>query len=262
MPTKINLSIDSSIATIRIENIQSLNSIDYNGWDNLQQTCIDLAKSKDIRAAIFTGEGDKYFSSGADIKDFLKTRYNKTSATKYAEVFDGALNAIESIPYPTISLIKGLCFGGGCELAMTTDIRIASDTSIFAIPVSKLGILIGYGEMKRLIQIVGKGTASYLLYSGKRLDSKQALKVGLINEIKSLDTIDDYVSELAQAISKTAPLSHKKHKQIMKIVLDNPSLSNLSAEEKSLPFETFDTSDYQEGMSAFIEHRNPKFKGV
>ncbi|SVD94699.1 uncharacterized protein METZ01_LOCUS447553, partial [marine metagenome] len=98
MPTKINLSIDSSIATIRIENIQSLNSIDYNGWDNLQQTCIGLAKSKDIRAAIFTGEGDKYFSSGADIKDFLKTRYNKTSATKYAEVFDGALNAIESIP--------------------------------------------------------------------------------------------------------------------------------------------------------------------
>jgi len=261
LPTKIHLSIDADIATIRIDNVLSLNSIDYNGWSNLQQICTDLAKSKEIKVAIFTGTGNKCFSSGADIKDFLATRYDKPSAKKYAEVFDGALNAIELIPFPTISLIKGLCFGGGCELAMTTDIRIASDTSVFAIPVSKLGILIGYGEMKRLIQIVGKGTASYLLYSGKRLDSQNALRVGLINEIKSLDAIDSYVSELAQDISKTAPLSHAKHKQIMKIVLDNPSLSNLSDEEKSLPFGNFDSSDYQEGMSAFIEHRAPKFKG-
>ena len=207
MPTEINLSVNANIATIKIENPLSLNSIDYNGWANLQQTCTDLAKSKEIKAAIFTGTG------------------------------------------------------GGCELAMTTDIRIASDTSIFAIPVSKLGILIGYGEMKRLIHIVGKSTASYLLYSGKRLDSQEALRVGLINEIKSLESIDSYVSELAQNISKTAPLSHSRHKQIMKIVLDNPSLSNLSEEEKSLPFENFETSDYQEGMSAFTQHRTPKFNG-
>ncbi|MBK50445.1 MAG: hypothetical protein FI718_07415 [SAR202 cluster bacterium] len=261
MPTEINLSVNANVATIKIENPLSLNSIDYNGWANLQQTCTDLAKSKEIKAAIFTGTGNKCFSSGADIKDFINTRYNKPSAKKYAEVFDGALNAIELMPYPTISLIKGLCFGGGCELAMTTDIRIASDTSIFAIPVSKLGILIGYGEMKRLIHIVGKSTASYLLYSGKRLDSQEALRVGLINEIKSLESIDSYVSELAQNISKTAPLSHSRHKQIMKIVLDNPSLSNLSEEEKSLPFENFETSDYQEGMSAFTQHRTPKFNG-
>ena len=261
MPTKIHLSIDNNIATISIENIASLNSIDYNGWNDLQKVSTDLAKSQDIKVAIFTGKGDKCFSSGADIKDFLTTRYNKTSAEQYAEVFDGALNAIESMPYPTISLIKGLCFGGGCELAMATDIRIASDTSNFAIPVSRLGILIGFYEMKRLIQIVGKGAASYLLYSGKRLDSKNALRIGLINEIQPINIIENYVYGLAKDISKTAPLSHKRHKQIMKTVLDNPSLSNLSANEKSLPFANFDTSDYQEGLSAFVEHRDPKFQG-
>ena len=261
MPTKIHLSIDSNIATISIENLPSLNSIDYNGWNALQNICTDLAKSQDVRVAIFTGKGDKCFSSGADIKDFLNSRYNKTSAEKYAEVFDGALNAIESIPYPTISLIKGICFGGGCELAVTTDVRIASDTSTFAIPVSKLGILIGYYEMNRLVQIVGKGAASYLLYSGKRLNSKDALRIGLINEIKPINIIENYAYSLAKDISKTAPLSHKRHKQIMKIALDNPSLSNLSAKEKSLPFANFDTSDYQEGLSAFIDHRDPEFKG-
>lgn len=261
MSTELHLSITSNIATIRIENPNSLNSIDYNGWNNLQQICADLAKSANIRVVIFTSIGNKFFSSGADIKDFATTRYNKSSAIKYAEVFDGALNAIESIKCPTISLIKGLCFGGGCELAMTTDIRIASDTSSFAIPVSKLGILIGYYEMKRLIQIVGKGTASYLLYTGAKLNSDEALRVGLINEIIPIDTIENYVYDLAKSISKTAPLSHKYHKRIMEITLNNPSLSNLSSEEKPLPFANFDSSDYQEGLSAFIEHRDPNFKG-
>ncbi len=262
MPTKIHLSINSNIATIRIENLTSLNSIDYDGWDNLQQICADIAESENIRVVIFTGTGDKCFSSGADIKDFSTTRYNKSSAVKYAEIFDGALNTIESIKCPTISLIKGLCFGGGCELAMATDIRIASDTSSFAIPVSKLGILVGYYEMKRLVQIVGEGTASYLLYAGARLDSDEALRVGLINKIIPIDTIENYTYDLAKSISKTAPLSHKHHKQIMKIALDNPSLSHLSSKEKSLPFANFDTSDYQEGLSAFIEHRDPDFKGT
>ena len=95
LPTKIHLSIATDIATIRIENVLSLNSIDYNGWSNLQQICTDLAKSKEIKVAIFTGTGNKCFSSGADIKDILTTRYDKTYAKKYAKVFDGALNAIE-----------------------------------------------------------------------------------------------------------------------------------------------------------------------
>ena len=149
MTTEIKVSTKKNVATITIDNPNSLNSINYQGWLTLASVAIDLGKSSDVRALIFTGSGNKSFSAGADIKEFPKTRYDTNTGMKYANALHNALDAIGSIRCPTISMIKGICMGGGCELAMTTDIRIATETSTFGIPVAKLGILLAYKESQR-----------------------------------------------------------------------------------------------------------------
>jgi len=260
MTTKIKVSTKKNVATICIENPNNLNSIDYHGWLTLASVALDLKKSSDVRAVIFTGSGDKSFSAGADIKEFPKTRHNITTGIKYANALHNALDAVESIRCPTISMIKGICMGGGCELAITTDIRIASETSTFGIPVAKLGILLAYKEMKRLIEVVGKGTASYLLYSADTFDAHDALRVGLIHKIKPINVIDKFVQELASSISKTSRLSHQSHKKIIRTILKDPNLTNITKEEQELPYLNFESDDYKEGLSAFLNHENPNFQ--
>jgi len=249
------------IATITFNRPESRNAINFQGWQELRRIADELATDNDVRVVVFTGSGDQAFSAGADIKDFQEYRHDSTSAAVYAEAFDGATDAIEAIPKPTISLIKGFCIGGGCELSMATDIRIAAQNSRFGIPVAKLSILIGYAEMRRLLQLVGPGHANYILMSGRQLDIAEALRIGLVNQVVPLVDIDEYVYELAQEMVPLAPLSQSRHKEIMRTVLQNPGLDGLTEEEKKLPFANFDSADFREGRQAFLERRTPKFEG-
>ena len=131
-------------------------------------------------------------------------------------------------PKPTtISLIRGYCIGGGCELSMATDIRIAASGGRFAIPVAKLNILIGYKEMRRLVRLVGPGHANYILMSGRQIDAGEAARIGLVDRVLPEDEIDEYVYGLAREMVPLAPLSQRRHKEIMQTVLENPGLQDL-----------------------------------
>ena len=171
------------------------------------------------------------------------------------------MDAIEKLQIPTISMIQGFCIGGGCELSTATDIRIATENSKFGVPVAKLGISIGYREMRRLINLIGPGNTSYILLSGKILDAKEALNMGLITLIKNSSEIEQFTYNLAKNISELAPLSHIQHKEILKKVLKDPSLENLTDNERNFPFEIFDSHDFNIGRKAFINKKTPKFKG-
>ena len=159
----VSLNIhDHSVNTFNREVMEELREL----IDSLEPLC----KSTDhdttttervIEAIVFKSGKPSGFIAGADIKDFEKNRQDSCSGRIYSDAFDGALDAIENMPVPTISKINGICVGGGCELSMATDIRIASGKSKFGIPVAKLGILVGYREMKRLINLAGSGNASY-----------------------------------------------------------------------------------------------------
>ena len=137
---------------------------------------------------------------------------------------------MEDIPQPTLCLIKGACVGGGCELTLAADMRIAADNSRFGIPAAKLGILIGYGEMRRLVDLVGRGNASDLLLTGRLVDAAEALRMGLVNEVVPAAEVGERVYSLASEIAALAPLSHRRHKRIMRTALRNPGLEGLSAE--------------------------------
>lgn len=259
-----NLLFDLSeeIATVTFNRPDARNVIDYEGWLELGSLAHTLAKDPNVKAVILTGKGNEAFSAGADIKDFDLNRTDSAQAKTYAKAFDGALNAIERIPKPTISLIRGYCVGGGCELSLATDIRIAANNSRFGIPAARLGILVGYQEMRRLVALIGPGNTSYLLLSGRLIDAPEALRMGLINNLTSLDKIDEYAYRLAKEIVALAPMSHQGHKEILRLVQRPSSLASLPPQKKHLPYANFDTADFKEGLMAFKERRRPNFQGL
>ena len=249
------------VATVTFNRPERRNAITYDGWKRLQRIAEEAASDDRVRVVVFTGSGELAFSAGADIADFDRYRHDAASAKGYAEVFDGALDAVESIPKPTLSLIRGYCIGGGCELSMATDIRIAAAGSRFAIPVAKLNILIGYKEMRRLVRLVGPGSASYILMSGRQIDAQEALRFGLVDHVVPDEEIEERVYGLAREMVPLAPLSQRRHKEIMQIVLNNPGLEDLTLEQQDLPFANFDSADFIEGRRAFLERRPPRFQG-
>ncbi len=249
------------IATITFNRPDHLNAISFDGWKQLTQISEELKKDNFVRVVVVSGSGDKSFSTGADIKDFEKNRFDSTSAKKYAEVFDGALDSLESLPQPVISMIHGFCVGGGCELSMATDLRIASEGSKFGIPIARLGILIGYSEMRRLISLVGPGNASYLLLSGRIIDSEEAFEMGLVSKIVKKEDLHTTTFKLAEEMVELSPLTHQRTKLIRDIILKNPNLINLSEEDKMLPFTNFDSVDFLEARRAFINRQKIRFIG-
>ena len=259
MSEPIKFEVKDQIARVTFNRPEQHNAISYDGWLKLIEIANKIEEDSSIRSAVFLGEGEKSFSAGADIKDFETNRKDSETAKIYSKAFDGALDAIEALSVPTISMIRGICVGGGCELSMATDIRIASNKSRFGIPVAKLGILVGYREMKRLVNLVGPGNASYILLSGRLIDSTEAFRMGLITQLVDDPALEDTVLTLANEITPLAPLSQKRHKIILQNVINNQSLDGLDEE---LPFTNFDSTDFQEGKDAFISRRPPNFKGI
>ena len=261
MEQYITLAREDGIATVTIDRAAKRNAVDYHGWLELHRIASDLARDDDTKVVVFTGAGDEAFSAGADINDFDRYRNNAANARLYADAFEGALDAIEALPQPTICLIKGYCLGGGCEMSMAMDIRVAADNSQFGIPVARLSVLLGYKEMRRLLALVGPGSASYIVLSGRRFDAKEAERMGLVTTVVPLGEVDEFAYSLAREMAQLAPLSHRRNKQIRQTVLNNPSLSGMTPEEDDLPFANFASEDYQEGRRAFLERRPPRFKG-
>ena len=254
-------STESGVATIIFNRPKKRNAFNYDGWISLRRIAEELDTDSDVKVVILTGYGMEAYSAGADIKDFELYRNDSRTARKYAAAFDGAMDAVEALSKPTISMIRGFCVGGGCELSMATDIRISADNGKFGIPVARLGILIGYKEMRRLIALVGVGNASYILLSGRMLDASEALRIGLVNQIVSLERVREYTYKLAHEMVPLAPLSQRHHKQILQTVLQNPSLDGLTVYERERPYAIFDSEDFKEGRTAFSQRRTPHFKG-
>ena len=261
MTDGIRLERRGSVATIIIDTPERRNAISYDGWLRLGRIARILAEDDDARVVVITGSGDEAFSAGADIKDFDKYRTDSGQARVYQAAFDAAVAAIESLAVPTVCKIKGYCVGGGCELTLAADVRVAADNARFGIPAARLGIVIGYEEMRRLVALVGPGRASYLLMSGRIVGVEEASSFGLVDRVIPLAEVDEYVAELAEEMSRLAPLSHSQHKQIMRRVTEAPLLEGLTAEERDLPFVNFDSADFVEGRRAFLERRRPVFQG-
>ena len=249
------------LTTVTFNRPDQRNAINFSMWRELAPMLADLDNDGETRVIIFSGAGGEAFSAGADIKDFEEYRSDSKKGALYNDAVNGVLVQLHCMSTPTISMINGFAVGGGCELAIATDLRIASEDSRFGIPVARLGITVGHQEMQGLVNLVGKGNAMYILLSGRLLDAQEALRIGLVNQVLPKEEVETYAYRLASEIANLAPLSHKVNKQTMRQVLAKPSLADLTPEESILPLTQFDTEDYQEGYRAFLEKRRPSFVG-
>ena len=256
----ILLRRDGAIATVTISRPAQRNAISFTMWTRLTELMRDLDADRNVRCIVICGAGGEAFSAGADISDFDEYRSDSTRGLVYNRAVDGLLETVAEIGTPVISMIRGFAAGGGCELAVATDLRIATEESRLGIPVARLGITIGHREMYGLVNLVGKGNAMYILLSGRLLDADEALRIGLVNQVVPSDQLEDVTYKLASDIANLAPLSHAVNKKTMNQVLAKPSL-NLTPEEADLPLTQFDTRDYHEGFRAFLEKRRPEFIG-
>ena len=261
MSDHILLERDPPLATITLNRPQQRNAISYQMWGELSQLLRELDDDGNCRAVVITGAGTEAFSAGADIKDFEEYRADSTMGRRYNSAVDGLLRTLTEMETPTISMIHGYAIGGGCELAVATDLRVASEDSKMGIPAARLGITIGHLEMQGLVNLVGKGNALYILYSGRLVDAQEALRMGLVNQVVATQDLAPTTYRLAQEIAALAPLSHAINKRTLNQVLAKPSLDQLTQDEADLPLTQFDTRDYQEGYRAFLEKRRPEFRG-
>ena len=171
------------VGVITFNNPEKRNAMSLDMWEGLGHALVELRDDPDVRVVILTGAGDKAFVSGADISQFEKTRHNAEASEEYSKKSAAQRALLANYPKPIIACIRGFCLGGGMQVAMSADIRIASDNSQFGIPAAKLGIAYGYDGLKHLVSLVGPSWARLIMYTGMRIDSAEAVRIGLVDRV-------------------------------------------------------------------------------
>lgn len=257
---KILKSVTEGVGVVTFNNPQKRNAMSLEMWEGLGEALTELRDNEGVRVVVLVGAGDKAFVSGADISQFEKTRHNAAAAEAYARKSEAQRVLLGNYPKPTISCIRGFCLGGGMQVAMLTDIRIAAEDSQFGIPAAKLGIAYGYEGLRNLVSLVGPSWARLIMYTGMRVDSGEALRIGLVDRVIPTDELWGETMAIARAISGNAPLAIKAAKITIAQVLKDPADRDMVA-IKQISMECMDSEDFREGRRAFMEKRKPQFKG-
>jgi enoyl-CoA hydratase/carnithine racemase len=257
---KILQSVTDGVGVITFNNPDKRNAMSLDMWEGLGRALIELRDDADVRVVILTGAGDKAFMSGADISQFEKTRHNAQASEEYSKKSAAQRALLADFSKPIIACIRGFCLGGGMQVAMAADIRIASDNSQFGIPAAKLGIAYGYDGLKHLVSLVGPSWARLLMYTGMRIDSAEAQRIGLVDRVVADAELWNATTEIARTISGNAPLAIKAAKITIAQVLKDESQRDMDA-IKAIGTACMDSEDFREGRQAFMEKRKPMFKG-
>jgi enoyl-CoA hydratase len=257
---KILQSAADGVGVITFNNPEKRNAMSLDMWEGLGEALIELRDNPDVRVVVLTGAGDKAFVSGADISQFEKNRHNAEASEEYSKKSEAQRALLANFPKPVIACIRGFCLGGGMQVAMSADIRIASDNSQFGIPAAKLGIAYGYDGLKHLVSLVGPSWARLIMYTGMRIDSSEALRIGLVDRVVADAELWNATTEIARTISGNAPLAIKAAKITIAQVLKDPDKRDMDA-IKAIGTACMDSEDFREGRQAFMAKRKPQFKG-
>jgi enoyl-CoA hydratase len=257
---KILQSIADGVGIVTFNNPEKRNAMSLEMWEGLGNALTELRDNPDVRVVIMVGAGDKAFVSGADISQFEKTRHNAEASEEYSKRSAAQRALLADYPKPTIACIRGFCLGGGMQVAMLADIRLASDNSHFGIPAARLGIAYGYDGLRHLVSLVGPSWARLIMYTGMRIDSTEALRIGLVDRVIPDAELWGATMEIATTISGNAPLAIKAAKLTIAQVLKDPGQRDMDA-IKEIGTACMDSEDFREGRRAFMEKRKPKFNG-
>jgi enoyl-CoA hydratase len=257
---KILQSVTEGVGIITFNNPEKRNAMSLDMWEGLGHALIALRDDPEVRVVILVGAGDKAFVSGADISQFEKTRHNAEASEEYSRRSAEQRELLANYSKPTIACIRGFCLGGGMQVAMLADIRIAAENSHFGIPAAKLGIAYGYDGLRHLVSLVGPSWARLLMYTGMRIESAEALRIGLVDRVIADAELWSAALEIARTISGNAPLAIQAAKTTIAEVLKDPDQRDMDA-IKRIGMACMDSEDFREGRRAFMEKRKPQFKG-
>lgn len=257
MSGQVLVEKENHIAIVTIDN-PPLNVLSSNILTSLSDAFSSLENDEEVVAVLLTGAGNRAFAAGADIREFpdmMKSPKLKSLVMRIHE----AMNRVDRLNKPTIAVLNGTTFGGGCELALACDIRIAEEHAQLALPEVKLGLFPGGGGTQRLPRLVGEAKAKEMMFTGDPISAKEALKIGLVNHVVPTGTGLDAAKELAKKITRFSLQSLSRIKRAVDDGLQMPLLSGIERETE-LFVEVFQTEDIQEGVQAFLEKRKPNFK--
>ncbi len=236
------------------------NAVSLDMWQAAIGIMEDFAADDEVRVIVIAGAGEKSFVSGADISKFDDERAAADAVSRYNEATEGAYQAVLTSPKPTIAMIQGYCIGGGANLAVCADLRIASERARFAIPAAKLGLGYDYPRVRRVMDLVGPAFAKEIFFTARQFAADEALAMGLVNRVVPHQELEAATTETAGRIAGNAPLTMKAIKQAVHEALKDESGRDLALCER-LVAKCFASDDYAEGRRAFAEKRKPVFKG-
>ncbi|MFN8592940.1 MAG: enoyl-CoA hydratase-related protein [Thermomicrobiales bacterium] len=252
----VDVEIADGIAVVTMNRPQALNAFNSEQLDRLIAAFDDIADDPRVRVAILTGAGERAFAAGADIKEMVDL--DPAAGLAFGRKGHAAASAIELLPQPVIAAVNGYAFGGGCELAIACDIRLASDNARFAQPEVGLGIPPGWGGSQRLPRLIGPGLAAEMIFTGRQVFADEAARIGLVNAVYPLADLLPKAQELAAAIGRNSPVAVRAAKRALSLALAGNPGAGLAAEARMFG-EAFTTPDQKEGMRAFVEKRAPRF---
>lgn len=248
---------DSGIATVQLNRPEVLNAIDEDVLLDLSRAMDDVVKDDDVRVLVVKGNKDA-FAAGADIKSFVD--YSPRDAHEYIFQVQISMNKLMAIGKPSIASISGYALGGGCEMALACDIRIAADNAVFGLPEINLGIIPGGSGTLRLTRLVGEGKAKELIFLGEIFNAKKALELGVINRLVPLEDLEAETAKLARRLARKPPIALRTAKELIQLSYDVDIHTGLMMEKEKFGY-LFSTEDQREGMLAFLEGRKASFQG-
>jgi enoyl-CoA hydratase/carnithine racemase len=252
---ELRLTFAGRIATLTIDRPARRNAMSYQMWSALPGLMAEVAASHETRVLVVGGT--EHFSAGADISEFATLRNGPDGARRYSAAVHAGERAIATLPLPTIAAITGVCVGGGCEIALACDIRIAGDDARFGITPAKLGIVYNFTSTRQLVAAVGPAWAKQILFTADLLDAATALRIGLVNEVHPLSAFYDRVTELADTIAGRARVSLRGSKEFVNRI----GVGHLTEDDEvhARYDEAVMSAEYAEGVAAFLAKRSPNF---
>ena len=246
------------ILVVTINRERALNALNKETISELQQVFSFYWTDESIRCVILTGAGEKAFVAGADISEIQDL--DVRTGSDFAAHGLYLMKSIQNFPHPVIAAINGFALGGGCELAMACDIRLASDKAKLGQPEVSLGVTPGFGGTQRLPRLVGRGKAMQMILTGEMVDAQEALRIGLVEEVIPADKLMDRAMELAKLICTKAPLAVKASKECINRGLEVSLMVGCDLEKGNWA-QVCGSGDKNEGTEAFLEKRKPEFTG-